>query len=827
MKIKKSLSLQKNEDTKEISFYNGENQIIEVSNIGIFWDLLKKYDDKRAVQKWQNSNDITEEEFNEIETQLLEYGILYSEDVQVNQYEQRLFNFLSTYDTSLNSSNYLNTLHRKTAVIIGCGTLGSTLSASLTKIGVNNLILIDDDIVNKHNINSQHVFNKNDLGKFKTECIKRSIMNQGLNCNIDTFNIKITEIDDLLNIIENYRIDYIINTFDEIDEKLHLDLIDYIYNYNITYYMSGYFNDFTTIFKINDLSLNNFIKDSFKNFNRENIINNNRGIITNSLFTSLLITNSIIKDILDNTLPNTEKWTYNFRDMTLIHENSYLDTPELNFLKKLETIFPPEYLTNKIFNLNRYLEEGLSDYYEYIENFIIETNQLFETLEETRLMQDSRYLDIHNEFLQLIDKFESLNSEEIEFNSYYNDYITVIGKIQKDRNNTNSTNIYEDTLNISLLESKKDKKTLQEGIACSIKVYSNELLEIIKKQKLEYLNINQEEFHEEVLGVSADNLNNFESYLENKYEELYSEFYINEFTYDNTIDYFNTKDKKIDNISSIQEALNIIKNVLKTNPEFKDIEILLDDLIVNENIYIPSKNIQNNINKTIFFPSRREGLIVTNFDCTYESFLTLVHEIGHYYYDRFYKDNMFISKSNNIINETLAHYFQYKFVRELCKGKQYNTLDKDEILKKYKQRVLKLCLSSFSIRLIEKDIIDLIVEQGSLGDSDYLNIRNQRDSVEEKYSPIKNKELYVYNLLLYPEFGLNYKTYSVDPLSIMIALNLIHQNIDNDTLKSYLKNSEYFNIDNFSKDHFGCEFNIVIDVLVKNYIHQFKYIDQW
>ena len=65
--------------------------------------------------------------------------------------------------------------------IVGNGSIGSFLALALNKLGFKNLILIDDDKIEKHNVPTQFYFNT-DIGKYKVNAL-----NNYLEGNITTF----------------------------------------------------------------------------------------------------------------------------------------------------------------------------------------------------------------------------------------------------------------------------------------------------------------------------------------------------------------------------------------------------------------------------------------------------------------------------------------------------------------------------------------------------------------------------------------------------------------------------------------------------------------
>lgn len=60
-------------------------------------------------------------------------------------------------------------LKNSTVAIVGVGGLGCPLSLNLAEMGIGKLLLIDDDAVALSNLNRQHLFTPDDLGKSKAE----------------------------------------------------------------------------------------------------------------------------------------------------------------------------------------------------------------------------------------------------------------------------------------------------------------------------------------------------------------------------------------------------------------------------------------------------------------------------------------------------------------------------------------------------------------------------------------------------------------------------------------------------------------------------------
>ena len=75
-------------------------------------------------------------------------------------------------------------ISRMTVGIVGLGSVGSMVSENLARIGVGNIILIDYDKIEEHNLDRLLYASKKDIGKFKTDFFKTKIINHSANQNI-------------------------------------------------------------------------------------------------------------------------------------------------------------------------------------------------------------------------------------------------------------------------------------------------------------------------------------------------------------------------------------------------------------------------------------------------------------------------------------------------------------------------------------------------------------------------------------------------------------------------------------------------------------------
>ena len=118
----------------------------------------------------------------------------------------------------VNEDNFKK-IEKLNILIIGVGGVGSYAFMSLVRSGIKNITIIDNDIIDKTNINRQIMANNKTIGKKKVKVLKKEAkkINQKTN---------ITIIDDLLNQnnidLINTSFDYVIDACDNINAKIEI-----------------------------------------------------------------------------------------------------------------------------------------------------------------------------------------------------------------------------------------------------------------------------------------------------------------------------------------------------------------------------------------------------------------------------------------------------------------------------------------------------------------------------------------------------------------------------------------------------------------------------
>ena len=76
-------------------------------------------------------------------------------------------------------------------LVVGAGGLGCPVIDYLSRAGVGNIAIVDNDKVNISNIHRQSLYNSKDVGKFKVEVVKQKIKLINPQIKIKTFKKRI------------------------------------------------------------------------------------------------------------------------------------------------------------------------------------------------------------------------------------------------------------------------------------------------------------------------------------------------------------------------------------------------------------------------------------------------------------------------------------------------------------------------------------------------------------------------------------------------------------------------------------------------------------
>lgn len=111
-------------------------------------------------------------------------------------------------------------LAKSKVIVYGIGGVGSFVVEGLVRAGVENIVLIDNDVIAPSNLNRQIHATISNIGKLKVDCMKERILSINPKVNVETYIPQdIEEGEETL--IDN-TVDYVVDAVDTITTKLKL-----------------------------------------------------------------------------------------------------------------------------------------------------------------------------------------------------------------------------------------------------------------------------------------------------------------------------------------------------------------------------------------------------------------------------------------------------------------------------------------------------------------------------------------------------------------------------------------------------------------------------
>ena len=134
-----------------------------------------------------------------------------------------------------------NGIKNSRVCIVGIGAVGSWIAANLVQSGVENLVLIDNDVVDISNLHRQWGYVTEDVGKRKTTCLSKRLRDMNESVKIQEINSFIRE--DTLEKINLGKVDLIIDCADKptVDQTA-VWIGEYCMKRNIPHIIAGGYN---------------------------------------------------------------------------------------------------------------------------------------------------------------------------------------------------------------------------------------------------------------------------------------------------------------------------------------------------------------------------------------------------------------------------------------------------------------------------------------------------------------------------------------------------------------------------------------------------------
>ena len=145
----------------------------------------------------------------------------------------------------------INKLHNSKVIVFGIGGVGSFVVEALTRAGVGNLILVDNDTICISNLNRQIHATQATVGMIKVEAMKERVISINPKCNVEAKQVFITA-DNISEIIPS-DVDYVVDAIDTVTSKLALAEYCYKNNINIISSMGTGNKVVPTQFRVSDV----------------------------------------------------------------------------------------------------------------------------------------------------------------------------------------------------------------------------------------------------------------------------------------------------------------------------------------------------------------------------------------------------------------------------------------------------------------------------------------------------------------------------------------------------------------------------------------------
>lgn len=114
----------------------------------------------------------------------------------------------------------INKIHTKTVAVIGLGGVGGYSLETLIRNGIENIIIVDNDVVDETNKNRQIIALDSSIGKSKVDVFEKRIKDINKNVNITKLKIFLNE--ETKEELFKYNIDYLVDACDTISTKIML-----------------------------------------------------------------------------------------------------------------------------------------------------------------------------------------------------------------------------------------------------------------------------------------------------------------------------------------------------------------------------------------------------------------------------------------------------------------------------------------------------------------------------------------------------------------------------------------------------------------------------
>lgn len=325
--LNKSMNITIEPDTG-ISYYDGNHYQIKTKELKLMKKIFDWYQEPKNSNDYPKLDGKSNQYIQQIVDKLVSLRILIHDTKHIPERNDYYFR---TYSDEVKQK-----VTSAKLLIIGCGTVGTSVSLCLAKLGFTHLELIDDDIVTEHSLNAQPIFAKHDLGVKKGLVIKEYIYNNISNpCKVVYRDTRLSTIKDLAPLFINNSYDYVIDCSDEKSEQLQMDMLELCEQTDTKYIQTGYYGNVNIIARIIDYKeFKDILSEDFYRSEFFYKYSHNKGIILDSLTLGSLIARVILNDYISKPESNLLA-QFNFQNMRLIDTANEVTQQKDQFYQKV------------------------------------------------------------------------------------------------------------------------------------------------------------------------------------------------------------------------------------------------------------------------------------------------------------------------------------------------------------------------------------------------------------------------------------------------------------------------------------------------------------
>ena len=312
--------LKNNEGIIINSTNNHFKRIVKTSDDELVWNLLKFLKNPKNKEEIKNFIGKNSKQTNKLIETSLQNNLIVKDPISSSNKFFRLERLINTFPNT-NFKQYIKKAKNTPIMILGLGTAGSYTLEFLSKLGFDNFILIDGDVVEEKNIIAQNYLYK-DINLKKVNVLKRRYSQ----LNITIIDRKINNYTEIEQLLEKYHPKYLLSNAD--DGKLVIEILSNIFkkHKDIKILETGY-NVAETQFELIDINNYEFYVEKFKEIQEyflkdpANILVDNTGTIFHAYASAFFSSKYIFDDI--SQIGNVDWGRFNFRENKYYLDNRF------------------------------------------------------------------------------------------------------------------------------------------------------------------------------------------------------------------------------------------------------------------------------------------------------------------------------------------------------------------------------------------------------------------------------------------------------------------------------------------------------------------------